>query len=271
MTAARWKLLAAVVVLALGAVVLWRGLGQSLKAAPPPEEPWAAAAEAGSEADAPLAEHPHLIASEEMTFDTRPTAQSVAEVAEDAAERLLDVAPQKLGGESGLETARLYGLADVFERHLAVILAGDYDAWMAFIESTGSEWPSAAGEEGGPPTRERFASAAEAFRLAPLSVGDVTVRALHLGGEEIEHPPFYGGQVSPMVRGPYSPPDPAAARVDVYEVIVPAQASSRRASADGQKVNLGFAYWWSRERSRWVPFSLKFYKDGGATTVSFFF
>jgi hypothetical protein len=57
----------------------------------------------------------------------------------------------------------------------------------------------------------------------------------------------------------------------VYEVIVPTRVSSRQASADGQKVNLGFAYWWSRERSRWVPFAMKFYSDSGVSSVLFFY
>jgi len=263
MTSAHLKVLFAVAILALGAVMLWIAVSSSRRSAPPPPET-ESSERASPEAPAP---HPHLLTSAEMTFDARPTEATVDEVAEDAAERLIDLAESSLEGAASLDSARLYALAGAYERHLAAILSGDRDRWLAFIDSTGAAWASDADR----PTREDVA-AAQAFRLAPISIADLALRPLHLAGEEVEHPFFAGGRLRPRLRGPYpAPADLASERIDVYEVILPAQVSSPRDSADGQKLNLAIAYWWSRERSRWIPFDMTAYKDGGATTVSFFF
>jgi len=251
-------MLLAVGVCAGGLVFAYLIYAQNFKAAPPEvEEPVSASPDYEDIM-------PGFITAANMTFNERPTAESAPRVAKDAAETLIESAPAQLTGEAALGEARLLALADTFERHLAVILAGDYDAWLAFAESKGVTFSAPAGEPGGPPTREKFASDAAWYTRAPINTSHVTLRPRYIDGLEYEYT-HVGMTVGGKPFAPYPvPEDPASVGADVYEVVIPMQLRKLRDSAPDMNMNVALGYYWAGGRG-WIPFSMKSYNDRGGS------
>ena len=251
-------MLLALGVCAGGLVFAYVVYAKNFRAAPPEvEEP----VSASPEYEETL---PGFIAAANMTFNERPTAQSAPRVARDAAQTLLESAPVQLTGNDALSGSRLDSLSDTFERHLAVILSGDYDAWLRFAESKGVTFTAPAGDEGGPPTREKFVSDAAWYARAPINTSRVTLRPRYIDGLEYEYT-HYGMTVGGKPFAPYPvPEDPASVGADVYEVIVPMQLRKNRESTPDMNMNVAFGYYWSGARG-WIPFSMKSYNDRGGT------
>ncbi len=204
---------------------------------------------------------PGFVAAANMTFNERPTSDSVPRVARAAAETLAEAAPAQLVGDAALPQPLVRNLADTFERHLAVILSADYDEWLSFAESVGATFTAPAGEEGGPPTRETFASRAKSCRLAPVNTRHVSVRPLALKGREVEHDSI-GGSIVGKAFSDYGAPEPDSA--DIYEIIIPMKLDRLRDSAPERKMNMCFAYAWSRQLQRWDPCGFTGQTDLGA-------
>ncbi len=249
------KLTLAAVVCFAGVVIAYRAYTTNLVAPAPEPEPPVSASPDYEEI------MPGFVTAEHMTFNERPTPDSVPRVARDAAETLLSAAPTQLNADAALSEPRLLALADTFERHLSVILSADYDEWLSFAASVGVTFTAPAGEEGGPPTPERFASRARSCRLAPINTDHVSARPHALKGREVEYDSIGTSMFGAAFSDYGAPPSDSA---DVYEIIIPMKLERVRDSAPERKMNMCFAYAWSRQLQRWIPCGLTGQTDVGA-------
>lgn len=260
----RGKELAAAAFLIVGVFVSWSALNRALPNASPKDKPHLV------QDVSPLFEkdHPYYISSKEMEFEVQPSEDNLEAVTREAADKVERVANQQLSRARSLSEDRLSALARIFERHFQVVLSGSYDRWLAFIASLDVSFDGDPGEEGGPPTKEYFKLNATAYKMAPFSTNSIRIRALYHNGTKLKYKKS-PTTLKAMVRGPYDPPEnPSRYNVDVYEIIIQMQMRSG-SDGDSDNMNVGFAYYWSGERSRWMPYQIFSYNDRGGRLLMY--
>jgi|GEM_PF-2624656 len=271
------RLSLAIGVAIVGILVAWRGLSRSLPQPLPSSSGSSSVANAASPSSTPASAVDWtetrwgvLLTASQMTFEVHPTEKSLPRVINEAGQHLQELAYGLRESEAAIEPARINLLRERFERHLQIILSASYDEWLKQINELRGSFTAPPGEEGGQPAREQWIKQAGAFLLAPLSIDSMSIRPLYLHGEKIEYPdpPVWG---TAIYRGPYgAPDDPAAAKVDVYEALVPMQMHVGPAGRD-KRMNVGFSYFWSDDRQTWIPFNMQVYTDDGGTFRMFAF
>ena len=196
----------------------------------------------------------------EFNFETIPTPENLSEIETRAAARITEAGSEAFAG-SALTVAQQERFAEIVARRLRVLLAGDYEEWLAFASEFGPP-PDLARWSDGLPAEEFFANHASRFSFAPISLDDLTVRPLRVRGAEIEYPPVRLW-FRATVRGTYPKyDDERLTSMDIYEVLFPAHYKTARAGVPNVRLLAGISYAWDTELQRWMPFDFKCYTNG---------
>lgn len=249
---------ACVITLTFG-VVAWRAVNRS-PAPPRVADTPAPSADAGDAEAADIEARIVAVPVAEFNFETIPTPENLSDIESRAATRITEAGRDAFAG-SALTVAQQERFAEIVARHLRVLLAGDYEEWLAFASEFGPP-PDLARWSDGLPAEEFFANHSSRFSFAPISLDDLTVRPLRIRGAEIEYPPVRLW-FRATVRGTYPKYDEERlASMDIYEVLFPAHYKTARSDVPNVRLLAGIAYAWDTELQRWTPFDFKCYTNG---------
>jgi len=234
----------------IGVFIAWRTLDRTLFFTAPSES---------NNSGAPLPSTPGYTSAVDVDFDAFPNAKNVVEIVKRVAARSRALAEQM--DAASLRVSQLAALEDRIARHLQIILTGSYDQWLAQL----SELRNRMGvgpleEEDWPPPRKQWEKQAKTFRMAPLSVEQMTIRSLYLDGQELKHErtPFFVN--SNPDRSPYR--IEVDTRDRVIEALIPMRMDVSGDEED-RPVTCGLAYQWSDKILDWIPFRIAIYSDVG--------
>lgn len=216
-----------------------------------------------------------VLDSNRVTYETRPTAGTIDSIEEAFKDAVLNKLGETAPLSSSLTSSQMTDFADVTANRLRLFLVPDLDEWInvvvreSFQESdrTAYEAPVVQNRpsflNGLGPTPEfvdLWTASTENSDLAPLSLDDVSVRALWIDGREIAHEGEPRLTIGSICWGDYrTPSDPKTAGMTAYEALVPIIYRHMGSKDPDLKTVLGIAYRWDQEYHRWAPLHIKQY------------